>query len=57
MIQYIINVNTKYLADQGVPKYFHKHVDKYRKKKSDVIIDKLQKERLQLGLVVRGFLR
>ena len=43
MIQYIINVNISYLSDQGVPKYFHKNLDKYRKKTSDVIIDKLQR--------------
>ena len=47
MIQYIINVNSSYLSDQGVPEYLHKNLEKYRKKTSDVIIDKLQKESLQ----------
>ena len=47
MIQYIINVNTRYLSDQVELEYFHNHVDKYRKKTSNVIIDKLQKESLQ----------
>ena len=32
IIQYIIIVNISYLADQGVPKYLHRHLDKYRKK-------------------------
>ena len=57
MIQYIIDVNTSYLVDQGVPEYFLKHVDKYRKKTLDVIIDKLQKESLQPGLDVGGIFR
>ena len=57
VIQYIINVNTSYLVDQGVPEYLHIHVEKYRKKTSDVIIDKLQKESLQPGLDVGGVLR
>ena len=57
VIQYIINVNTRYLADQGVPDYLHNHVDKYRKKTSDVIIYKLQNESLQPGLDVGGILR
>ena len=57
VIQYIININTSYLANQGVPEYLHNHVDKYRKQTSDVIIDKLQKESLQLGLDVGGILR
>ena len=52
VIQYIININTSYLADQGVPKYFHSHVEKYRNQTSDVIIDKLKKESLQPGLDV-----
>ena len=57
VIQYIINVNTSYLADQGAPEYFHNHVDKYRMQTSDVIIDKLQKESSQPGLDVGGILR
>ena len=54
---YIINVNTIYLEDQGVPEYLHKHVDKYRKQTSEVIIDKLQKDNSQPSLDVGGFLR
>ena len=57
VIQYIINVNTSYLADQGVLEYFHNHVDKYRKKTVDVIIYKLQNESLQPNLDVGGVLR
>ena len=57
VIKYIIIINIRYLADQGVPKYFHNHVEKYRKKTSNVIIDKLQKESLQPGLDVGGILR
>ena len=47
IIQYIIVINISYLADQGVPEYFHKQLDKYRKQTLDVIIDKYKKERLQ----------
>ena len=41
VIQYIINVNTSYLADLGVLEYLHDHIEKYRKKTLDVIIDNL----------------
>lgn len=56
MIHYIINVNTSYLVDQGVPEYFDNHIDNYRKKTSDVIIYRLQKESLHTGLDVGGVL-
>ena len=57
MIQYIINVNTSYLADQGVPEYLHEHVDKYRKKTSDVFIDKLKRRAYKPGIDVGGVLK
>ena len=38
VIQYIIIINISYLADQGVPKYLHKILDKYRNQTSDILL-------------------
>ena len=54
VIQYIIIINISYLADEGVQEYLHKILDKYRKKTSDVFIDKYERKSLQLGLDVGG---
>ena len=47
VIQYIIIINISNLADQGVPNYFHKQLDKYRNQTSNVFIDKYKNDSLQ----------
>ena len=56
VIQYIIIINISYLADQGVPEYFHKQLDKYRKKTSDVLLINIKGRDYNPGLDVGGLL-
>ena len=56
VIQYIIIINIIHLADQGVPEYFHKPFDKYRKQASDVLLINMKGRAYNLDLDVLGLL-